>query len=261
MLVGCRSKTDHEQPIKMMSTNSRCFDPVLGFLGIGAQKCGTSWLYENLSRHPDISFPAGKEVHFWDVSRSVGLDHYRSWLAVGDGKLHGDITPAYGILDPVVITECYANFPKLKLLYIIRNPIERAWSAACMALSRAEMNLAEASDAWFIDHFRSSGSLARGNYEACLRNWRCAYGDQAVLVLRYEDISERPSWLLNQCCLHIGVEPAYEFHDSDVLRRVNDGGRAAIRSTLIPILMSLYAERIRFLEHYLCQDLSAWLSL
>src|SRR5262249_41035314 len=36
------------------------------FLGIGAQKAATTWLYENLKRHPEIEFPAGKEVHFWD---------------------------------------------------------------------------------------------------------------------------------------------------------------------------------------------------
>lgn len=39
---------------------------MLDFLGIGAQKAGTTWLYEKLRLHPDIAFPAGKEVHFWD---------------------------------------------------------------------------------------------------------------------------------------------------------------------------------------------------
>lgn len=239
--------------------NSRCIDPVLGFLGIGAQKCGTSWLYKHLSRHPGISFPAGKEVHFWDAARSMGVTHYRSWLDVGDGKVHGDITPAYGILDLEVIGECHAAFPALKLLFVIRNPMERAWSAACMGLERAEMNLEEASDAWFIDHFRSSGSLARGDYEGCLRNWRAVYGVKAVLVLRFEDIIDRPSWLLNECCHHIGVEPFYTCHDGDLSRFINQGKSPGIRASLLPTLISLYSERVRSLEQYLREDLGAWL--
>ena len=40
---------------------------MLNFLGIGAQKAGTTWLFENLKRHSQIDFPAGgKEIHFWD---------------------------------------------------------------------------------------------------------------------------------------------------------------------------------------------------
>lgn len=258
--IGHGDMMNGEYSMKVNADNSCCSEPVLSFLGIGAQKCGTSWLYKNLSRHPEISFPGGKEVHFWDAARSMGVNHYKSWLDVGDGKFHGDITPAYGILEPAVIAECQAAFPKLKLLYLIRNPIERAWSAACMGLARAEMNLEEASDAWFIDHFRSSGSLRRGDYERCLRNWHNAYGEQAILVLRFEDLLKRPSWLLNQCCLHIGVHPLYTRQDPDLSRIVNRSKAGSIRPSLLPILTSLYGERIRSLECYLDEDFSSWLS-
>jgi hypothetical protein len=39
---------------------------VVGFLGIGAQKAATTWLYHQLGRHPQVRFPGGKELHFWD---------------------------------------------------------------------------------------------------------------------------------------------------------------------------------------------------
>jgi hypothetical protein len=145
---------------------------MLDFLGIGAQKAGTTWLYEQLKRHSQLAFPLGKEAHFWNrphdpitIARYVG--RFADLTAVA-----GEITPAYGILPVEIIREIHQQAPRLRLIYLIRNPIERAWSAALMALQRAEMTIDEASDAWFSDHFHSAGSRQRGDYETCLRTWR-----------------------------------------------------------------------------------------
>ena len=144
---------------------------MLQFLGIGAQKAGTTWLFSMLSRHPDLSFPAGKEIHFWDQQHDRGIDWYRNLFASDTQRLEGEITPAYAILAPELIRDCHAHFPHVRLIYLIRNPIERAWSSALMALTRAEMTLPEASDQWFIDHFNSAGSRARGDYAGCIAAW------------------------------------------------------------------------------------------
>ena len=140
---------------------------MLNFLGIGAQKSATSWLYNTLLKHPNIAFPGGKEVHFWDSRSGRNIESYKEIFSNND-YINGDITPAYGFLPIEVIQEIYDLMPHLCLIYLIRNPIERAWSSARMALGRAEMLHEEASDQWFIDHFKSKGSLARGDYESFL---------------------------------------------------------------------------------------------
>jgi len=73
---------------------------MIEFLGIGAQKAGTSWLYEKMSLHPHLAFPGGKEVHFWDKKIKLGIEWYRSRFSGHkfDGKVCGEITPAYSIL-------------------------------------------------------------------------------------------------------------------------------------------------------------------
>jgi hypothetical protein len=48
------------------------------FLGIGAQKCGTTWLHRQMSRHPQIAFPKGKEMHYRDTSPHPDAD---AWVA------------------------------------------------------------------------------------------------------------------------------------------------------------------------------------
>jgi hypothetical protein len=233
---------------------------MLNFLGIGAQKAATTWLYEHLSRHPNVSFPAGKEVHFWDQSYDRGVPWYRSLFESSDNSVKGEITPSYALLTEERIREIYSLSCHLRIVYLIRNPIERAWSAALMALQRAEMAYDEASDQWFIDHFRSAGSLRRGNYEACLRRWRSVYPDNQLLVQRYEHISRAPRLVLKRCAEHIGVDSCfYERIDEAALRLpVFVGTRERIRPSLYAVLREIYEPQILRLEQYLGEDLTDW---
>lgn len=234
---------------------------MIDFLGIGAQKAGTSWLYAALTLHPGLRFPAGKEVHFWDEHRANGLEWYRALFPETAGAKNGEITPAYAFLPPAEIGEIRALNPRLRMLYLLRNPIERAWSSALMALGRAEMAFEEASDQWFIDHFRSRGSLARGDYEACLRNWRSVFGDEPILVLRYESIRDAPLALLETACAHLDVDRDFYRRSRPALleRRVNPGPERPIRASLLGVLREIYRPKIASLARYLDTDLDAWL--
>lgn len=235
---------------------------MLDFLGIGAQKAGTTWLYDRLARHESVSFPAGKEVHFWDANRSRGLEWYCSLFA-GDepGKRRGEITPAYAILPPEVIAEIYRLNPRLRIFYLIRNPIDRAWSSALMALDRAEMKIGEASDQWFIDHFRSAGSLLRGDYEQCLRNWHREFPREQILVLRHEMIREAAVPLLSACFRHLGIDPDFPARvpTPGLLEPVFPGPGHPLRPSLLPVLRALYLPKIESLSAYMDIDLSDWL--
>lgn len=220
---------------------------MLDFLGIGAQKAGTTWLYEMLKLHTQVRFPdIGKEVHFWDAHYSKGIGWYKALFDKGDQWKHGEITPAYAILPRERIRELYSLYPKVRIFYIVRDPMERAWSSALMALARAEMQLEEASDQWFIDHFHSQGSLMRGDYEVCLRNWLSVYPQEQLMVLRYEDIAARPRELLFELAHHIGLDTeTYRSLEDGVLhRKVFSGGGVPIRESLKPVLEEIYAEKI-----------------
>jgi len=96
-------------------------------------------------------------------------------LFANEACINGDITPCLWNSAYRSDSRNLDLMPHLRLIYLIRNPIERAWSSARMALGRAEMQQEEASDQWFIDHFKSKGSLARGDYETCIRQWRNVY--------------------------------------------------------------------------------------
>ncbi len=233
---------------------------MLDFLGIGAQKAGTTWLYEMLRLHPDISFPAGKEIHFWDQRYARGIDWYRA-LFEGpeqEGKHCGEITPAYAILGPEFIKECYANFPDVKLIFIIRNPVERAWSSAKMALKRAEMEIHEASEQWFIDHFLSQGSMMRGDYERCLTTWLSFYPENQLLVCFYDDLQTNPTALLRRCFEHIGVDARDYNWAEDLKNKIFSTAVYSLPDRLRGALHKVYSTKIDRLEFFLGQNLSSW---
>lgn len=231
---------------------------MLNFVGIGAQKCGTTWLYEALAKHSDVAFPAGKEVHYWNNPQGRGIQWY-STLFNDKGKVNGDITPAYAFLPKTTIQAIHSAFPDLRLIYLIRNPMQRAWSAARMALGRAEMFHDEASDQWFIDHFQSRGSLARGDYESCIRQWRGVYHASQLLIVRYESISTNPVGTANLCLNHVARNQlSFTQEHASLEKKIFEGDGVALRPSLRDPLMALYANRISSLSDYLSQDFSDW---
>lgn len=235
---------------------------MLSFLGIGAQKAGTSWLYQQLRQHPELAFPLGKEPHFWNFPHdAAAVDAYLATFSA-TSAVAGEFTPAYGILPPETIAEIHALVPKVRLIYLIRNPIERAWSAAKMDCRLAGLEVATAPQAWFMEHFHSSGSQQRGDYGTCLRNWQSLYPPEQLLVLRYEQIRSEPEEMLNRCFAHLGVATC----DPATLRHA--GSREVIfagdptppPAALLAELRTLYDGAIRQFATDFGLDLSTWLT-
>ncbi len=232
---------------------------MLDFLCLGAQKAGTTWLFRKLRRHPAISFPGGKEVHFWDLFCDRGLTWYRALFERPDGKLHGDMTPAYATLPLEAIAQCHGLYPDLRLIYTLRNPIDRAWSAAKMEALRYGMAIPEVPEAWFLAQFHSPGSLARGDYEACIRHWRSYYPRDSLLLLRFEELAGDPESYLSKCYVHLGLDSRPASPGSMAAGKEREGPPGELSPALRAALGRLYYSRIRSLAEYLQQDFTSWL--
>jgi hypothetical protein len=237
---------------------------MLDFLGIGAQKAGTTYLYEKLSENPNVLFPAGKEIHFWNNKNTKMIADYRDIFSDDKNPEYkkGEITPAYALLPTTVIEDVYREYPKLKLIYIIRNPIDRAWSSALMALTRAEMTPEEASDQWFIDHFRSQGSLTRGDYKTCIQAWTRIFPIEQLLILNFDQLESEPKEFLERCFIHIGIEKqSFEASLSyEINQPIFKGLGLSIRPSLLPLLCGLYEKNISSLSLFLNDDFSSWIN-
>jgi hypothetical protein len=118
----------------------------ISFLVIGAQKAGTSWLHTMLSYHPQLNLPSRKELHFWDWNRAKGLKWYSDQFTKSKSEtssssssnlLLGEITPCYAVLKEHHIQEIRTLFPTVKIIFVARDIVDRAWSALCMELRNA----------------------------------------------------------------------------------------------------------------------------
>jgi hypothetical protein len=237
------------------------------FIGIGAQKSGTTWVYETLSSHPDIRFPAGKEIHFWDAGRDRGVAWWLSLFHPSDSDAwsprvrSGEITPAYAIIGDDAIRELHSLCPDLRLFYVLRNPIERAWSAARMAVLRAEMTVEEASEQWFLDHFRSAGSRRRGAYADAILRWRSVFPAEQLMICLFDELVAEPRTFLSRLCKHIGIDDRFydAIPDEALCRPVFEGPSAPLPSRLRHALVEQYGDSVMVLGRLLATDLSHWL--
>jgi hypothetical protein len=164
------------------------------FVIIGAQKGGTSFLYHLLTLHPLVEPAARKELHFFDDPQRFdnGAGWYRrcfpqsSWKD-GRRSITGEATPSY-LFDPPVPKRMAGVVPQARLITLLRNPIDRAYSHFQMQVKRgSEPNTFEEA----IEQ-QDSSYLSRGIYVDQLLRWFALFSREQMLILKSEDFFERP---------------------------------------------------------------------
>lgn len=199
------------------------------FIGIGAMRAGTSWYARNLGHHPDIVIGM-KEVHFFDrrleecgiplLSSGFGAKlRYSRWFLRGklQGKVTGEYTPAYAILPPERVALVKSWMPRVKLLFTMRDPVERAWSHARKDFPQFHgKRVEEASRDELSRFFRLDGVVKRGDYATCLENWLAHFPREQFHITYLEEVQQRPMDVLRETFDFLGVDPQAPFDDSEV---------------------------------------------
>lgn len=237
------------------------------FLCIGAQKAGTTWLYQNLRQHPQIWLPPIKEIHYFDRgrrpeilslvsrNRSLRLREYRqlkqmkrhllqqpeAWRWYWDflvrsrnpewyenlfrpnhHQLSGDITPRYATLPREQVGEIYRLMPNAKIIYLLRNPISRAWSAAAMYFQNVEgKTLDQVSDTTIMDVLDRPARAIHAEYLDHLNAWESYFPRDQFFVGFFEQIQEQPVELWQSICRFLSVEDSLSHIPEMFHRKVN----------------------------------------
>src|SRR6187200_1451927 len=120
--------------------------PLPDFLVIGAQKAGTTALYAYLRWHPGITGPSWKEVSFFDRHWWRGEAWYRGQFPLrAGGRLVGEASPSY-LFHPLAPERARSLVPDAKLIALVRNPVDRAYSQYqhAVALGREPLSFEDA---------------------------------------------------------------------------------------------------------------------
>jgi hypothetical protein len=178
------------------------------FVVVGAQKAGTTWLYECLSEHPEVFVPRMKEVHYFTrpqddrLSRlDQGVEWYKS-LFPDDGKVSGELTPDY-MFFPYVAPAIAALNPKMKIVALLRDPVDRAYSQYWMRRRYRDSPS-------FEDSLRETpGLIERGFYYRQLAPYFEIFGTARVRIYIYEEITRAPEQFFADLCRFLGVSPGF----------------------------------------------------
>jgi len=152
------------------------------FLIIGAQRSGTSTLYQYVARHPNVRGAFRKEVHYFDWYYDRGLDWYRANFPFKG--LTGESSPSY-LVHADVPARVKTVLPDVKLIAILRNPVERAYSAynRNVRRKRESRSFAEAIAGGPMLEF---AYLERGLYAEQIEHWLQHFRREQLLVIGAE---------------------------------------------------------------------------
>ncbi|MEG4347420.1 sulfotransferase domain-containing protein [Microcoleus sp. A003_D6] len=198
------------------------------FIIIGVQKGGTTSLYNYLIQHPQIAPATQKEIHYFDLNFHKTPDWYYSQFPQpesGESQLTGEASPYY-IFHPHVPQRIYDLFPKVKIIALLRNPIERAIShyhyyikigyeslslesaiASEPERLKGEMEKLLANPNYYSYEHQHHTYLSRGIYADQLPAWMKLFPKSQISIIKSEDLYSNPSQILNTVLEFLDLPP------------------------------------------------------
>jgi len=225
--IACYQTASYKQTLASLADSEQQRDNlepvrVPDFIIIGSQRCGTTSLYSYLADHPQILSPIKKEIDFWSWHFNRGIDWYLSHfppLPQGQHFLTGEASPSY--LDfPEAGERLFSTFPKVKLIVLLRNPVDRAisqyyrWVNLNWENRSFEDAIADEVERLKDNHDNIIGEepgnyLARGIYVEFIKKWQALFPREQLLILKSEDFYAEPAAAMKQVLEFVGLPEHY----------------------------------------------------
>jgi len=173
------------------------------FVGIGAQRAGTTWIHQCLREHPEVCVPhTKKELHFFNRHYDRGLDWYLSQFDVlPQHKAVGEITPNY-LNSEVAVPRMAEVLPDARLFVVLREPVDRAYSAYRLLHEQYE-------GVSFRKACENSTLVPLGMYADQIARVFRYYRPEQVRVCLYDDLVAAPLRFIQELYAFLGVDPTF----------------------------------------------------
>ncbi|MFN2432169.1 MAG: sulfotransferase domain-containing protein [Gemmatimonadota bacterium] len=208
---------------------TRRWRPLPDFLVVGVQKSATTSVFRWLAAHPDVAPALVKEVHFFDHNWSRGPDWYRGHFPLRAGRrrgrLTGEASPSY-VFHPLVPGRVRQTLPDARLIALLRNPVDRAYShyqhgvrwgyeplSFEAALEREPERLRGERRRLARDPDHDARRLlrysyqARGRYAEQLERWLALFPREQLLVLESSRLTSDPQGAFEAVQRFLGLRP------------------------------------------------------
>lgn len=220
--------------------NQMEFNQLPYFIIIGAQKGGTSSLFYYLKQHSQLNLPNVKEIHFFDLNFNKGIDWYKQQfpqtsLSV---KKTGEASPYY-LFHPHVPERVFKCCPSVKLIVMLRNPIDRAYSHYMMQrkkwieyltfekafkseskwIAKETMKLLE-NPAYQSKIHQKRSYFERGKYYTQIKKWLNYFPANQFLFVKSESFFDEPLQELSKVYSFLNIR--YEHPENLSPQNVNE---------------------------------------
>jgi hypothetical protein len=236
------------------------------FLIIGQAKAGTTGLFEQLLRHPGISAPLVKEIHYWSDFPDAGLDWYLAHfppLPPDCSKISGEASVEY-LHHPSAPAAIARELPQIRLICLLREPVARAYSEYQMfrRLGWEQRNWAEVIDTELaaldncpLDPAQlekatnrlTASYLLRSAALPLLLRWSALFPDRQILILQNSALRHAREQTLNRVYRHLSLAPVA----TSARASVNQGYYAPMDVKQAARLHDWYSDHQQALQHFL----------
>ena len=194
----------------------------------------------------------------WDLNyflRPYNDGWYASLFRQGDGRVTGEATPDYSIVGRNAVAHVREIMPEAKIIFMMRNPIERAWSQALMDL-RDEPNADDMTEEELNRRFANKRSRLLTDYLRTLENWGSFFPEEQIFVGFLEDIHFYPNRLLRRLYKFLGVDTNIEY--KVIKRKIHSRDVETMPTRAAAHLAGIYLEDARRLEERFGGYASFW---
>lgn len=243
------------------------------FIIAGAPRAGTTYLYDVLASHPQVFMarPRSPEPKFFLVDQEFekGLGYYATkyFAAAPSGSRIGEKSTNY-LEGPAVAQRIHQSLPDAKLIFAVRNPIERAFSnylwskkngLETLSFEEAVWNepIREAGYAPEHRYSRPFSYVSRGMYASLLEPYLNLFGNSRVRIIFLEDVEANPVPVLDSLCEYLNVTPLGPYGD---LGKINSAriGEESMDDRVRHRLREIYCEPNRRFSELIGRDLRHW---
>lgn len=159
----------------------------LNFIGIGSGKCGSTWIYDNIVSHAEISNKNLKELNYFsDLYDEHPFSWYQSQFDNNTpGLIKGEFSVTY-LTHPLAAERIKKHFPDIKILAIIKNPTKRAFSNYLHSIRKGDIS----PNLEFSDYIKKESHLDPGKYVVYLRKYYELFPKENILVLILDEFTK-----------------------------------------------------------------------
>lgn len=231
------------------------------------RKCAQPWVRARWLRNAEAAFrsfffanynvPIGWAPRLLFSERSIQT--YHKYFPATNEHVRGEITPAYQDLSEPIIRELHDRLPELKLVYILRNPIDRAWSHARMELLRRQRRHADTlTTKDYIEFLSSQSVLSRGYYADIIERWTNIYPSKQFGIWLFDSVESNPSQTIIEIVefLNLDATPMKQVHLSPAIHK---GIPQHIPEEVCSYLTNQYRNQIVALERRYNLPVRHWL--